>query len=453
MADTPFPIPASLRQTAVFLGNGSTTYGPFGDGWGIFDVADVLVETRAASPGTDPWVPATVTVTKTDPSAVYSTFSIAFASAITSATQIRVTGDRLPRRELAVSKGQALDIDQLERELSAFTVNLQELRRALKALPGIVAGDAASQAAVSAASAQAALTAIQALGVDPSGYLTKAGNLAGLANQATARTNLGLGSAATQPSTAFALAVHTHPASGVTGGIRGFSRNLRTANDAVTPLTKMLVTADELIVKDGGGIGLLLSGVNVAITMGAAGLNSLDTGTEAASTWYYLWVVSDGTNVAGLFSTSAVDCATLGAYTFKALVGAVYNDASSNFRTTRSFGRLVHQVDVLFNPAGVTSWTALSIAIAVPAIAVRAFGRVTIPVNSSRGLRLSSDSAGAYAIAEIITNTGAGTLIDGEYCGGNWDIPVFTAQTIYRKHVDATVFNIYVRGFELPLAT
>lgn len=451
MADTPFPIPASLRQTAVFLGNGSTSYGPFGDGWGIFDVADVLVETRAASPGTDPWVSAAVTVTKTDPSAVYSTFSIAFASAITSATQIRVTGDRLPRRELAVSKGQALDIDQLERELSAFTVNLQEIRRTLKALPGIVAGDAASQAAVSAAAAQAALVAIQGLGVDPSGYLTKSGNLSGLASQATARTNLGLGSAATQPSTAFALAAHTHPASGVTGGIKGFSRNLKTANDAVTPLTKMVVTADDLIVKDGSGIGLLLSGVNVSITMGAAGLNSLDSGTEAASTWYYIWVVSDGANVAGVFSVSAVDCATLGAYTYKALVGAVYNDASSNFRTTRSFGSRVFQTDVeVLNGAGVLALTSLSIAAGVPPAATIVHGRCYVSTANSRGFRLAADSSGLF-LADCSRHDGS-TGVDGQWSGPGFTLPLLTAQTIWRKNAQTAADHVIViNGFDLPL--
>ena len=48
--------------------------------------------------------------------------------------------------------------------------------------------------------------AAKAATFDPALYLSKSGNLAGLANVPTARTNLGLGSSATQDSTAFATA-------------------------------------------------------------------------------------------------------------------------------------------------------------------------------------------------------------------------------------------------------
>ncbi len=210
MPATPYPLPASTRQSAILLGDGSTSYGPFGDGWGIFDEDDVLVETRPASPGTGVFVAAAVTIAKTSPDQAYSPFMVTFPAALTSATQFRVTGDRLPRRELAISRGSALDTLMLERELTALVLAQQEVRRLVKSLPGIAEGDAASQALAAQAAAEAALAQIILLDADPGGYLTKAGNLAGLASVGAARTNLGLGSAAVAASSDFATAAHVH---------------------------------------------------------------------------------------------------------------------------------------------------------------------------------------------------------------------------------------------------
>lgn len=80
-----------------------------------------------------------------------------------------------------------------------------------------------------------------------------------------------------------------------------------------------------------GEVMKLESQANVAIT--ATGANALDTGTEANSTWYYVWLIKHGTNgtVAGLLSTSATAPTLPSGYTHKRLIFAVRNDASGNF--------------------------------------------------------------------------------------------------------------------------
>jgi hypothetical protein len=65
-------------------------------------------------------------------------------------------------------------------------------------------------------------------------FLAKASNLSDLPSVSTARTNLGLGTAATQDSTAFAAAVHTHVIADTTG--------LQTALDAKAPLANPALT-------------------------------------------------------------------------------------------------------------------------------------------------------------------------------------------------------------------
>jgi len=59
----------------------------------------------------------------------------------------------------------------------------------------------------------------------------------------------------------------------------------------------------------------------------------LDTGSEAANTWYSLWAIHNPTTVttAGLLSTSATAPTMPSGYTKKRRVGWIRNDASSNF--------------------------------------------------------------------------------------------------------------------------
>lgn len=128
MVATPYPLPRSLRRSDVMAGDGGTAYGPFGDGWGIFDTADVAVWLKYAGE-TEFALDAGVTVTRTDPSAAYSTFSIEFGAALVAGDSFYVEGARSHERSLAVTRGGQIDSDMLEREFSKTAVVLQELRR------------------------------------------------------------------------------------------------------------------------------------------------------------------------------------------------------------------------------------------------------------------------------------------------------------------------------------
>lgn len=78
--------------------------------------------------------------------------------------------------------------------------------------------------------------------------------------------------------------------------------------------------------------------VNIAV-LGAGGL---DTGAEAASTWYSVWVIADSTGVlpvAGLLSTGGNNPTLLPAgYDIYRRVGYVRNNPSSDFREFVSYG-------------------------------------------------------------------------------------------------------------------
>lgn len=72
---------------------------------------------------------------------------------------------------------------------------------------------------------------------------------------------------------------------------------------------------------------------------GAAGANSIDTGSVANSTTYYIWVIYNPTTTtaAGLFSLSAtIASLTLpSGYTYAKLVGKVATNSSGDFKTPR----------------------------------------------------------------------------------------------------------------------
>lgn len=123
-------------------------------------------------------------------------------------------------------------------------------------------------------------------------------------------------------------------ASAAQAWITGHYRNLNLATGAGADAPKKAtVTAAELILRTAGGDCYRATSLNATVDITASGLNGLDTGAEASATWYYIWVVSDGATTGTCLSTSntAPAAAVTATYPYVALVGAVYNDASSDF--------------------------------------------------------------------------------------------------------------------------
>ena len=74
-------------------------------------------------------------------------------------------------------------------------------------------------------------------------------DLSGVSNQATARTNLGLGTAATAATGDFAATSHTHTGTQVTVDASGFNGNLTTSDDTVQEIAQKL---DDLVIPAAG---------------------------------------------------------------------------------------------------------------------------------------------------------------------------------------------------------
>ena len=97
------------------------------------------------------------------------------------------------------------------------------------------------------------------------------------------------------------------------------------------------VSANQVNIKAGAArdvddsITMVLSS-DLTIDISTSGKNGLDTGSEAASSWYYVWLIKNTTTneVAAIFSLSATSPTLPSGFTKKRLLGTVRNSSSSN---------------------------------------------------------------------------------------------------------------------------
>jgi hypothetical protein len=176
------------------------------------------------------------------------------------------------------------------------------------------------------------------------------------------------------------------------------------------------IDADAVVLFDSGGLSKRFAALNATLAVTAAGANGLDTGSEGSSRWYHIWAIgkTDGT-LDGLLSESASAPTLPSGYTYKGYLGAVYNDASSNFVDFIQSGDLAGtRRDLTTNQvlaSGTqTSYTAISLAAAVPptATAVCMEGGITTSTNSGF-VSFAADGSGTTSIgAQSIVSSTAG---------------------------------------------
>lgn len=236
----------------------------------------------------------------------------------------------------------------------------------------------------------------------------------------------------------------------------GESRNLIVQYATAATLT---ISVDEIVLKNASSKPYnanITTGAPVTVNIAAAaGVNALDTGAEAASTWYYIFVIYDGTTVAGLLSTSSTAPTMPAGYTYKALVGAVRNDGSSNFITFYQRDRRVSLNDtVVFTAkAGATSWTAISGADLtafqglIPPIATYARGNMG-NTASGAGMGIAADASALDACLHV--SDANSTALLSYQMAGIWEVPLKTAQTVYyRMTGTSSDYRLSVRGYTI----
>lgn len=260
--------------------------------------------------------------------------------------------------------------------------------------------------------------------------------------------------------------------------IEEFARG-ETINLVITRPTAATVRvyADRLVLlKDDGAAAALppafiVTSVDVTIDITAAGANGLDAGAEGASDWYTIWVIRDTTNslTRGLLSIT-FDVATgptmPANYTYRRLVGAVYNDASSNFVNFTQRGKRVQYAasqQILTNGISDAAWAALvSLAAFVPdrfaadkPMASRMFGYADIDsLTAATGLTLefAADASGNYRGTKLTHYASGAAWING----GHFEQELLAASPMsfsYRTTDTAGLIraNAYLQGYEIEI--
>lgn len=225
--------------------------------------------------------------------------------------------------------------------------------------------------------------------------------------------------------------------------IQGLFKNLLIVRTSASVCT---ITADMLTVADTSFNCFTINTVSQTATITNSGAGGLDTGVEASTTWYYMWIIrksTDGT-VSALLSTSSTAPTMPSGYDQKALVGAVHNDGSSNFIDFRQVGRIyTYNVwrTITSGNIGTGSWNSVTMTTFVPSgLSNYCFG--TIKTGGSLGA-ITNDSTVATGGTDAANKYGGGAA-DFE----RWELDMITANTLYAIGDNAN-FIMRIHGFHI----
>lgn len=109
---------------------------------------------------------------------------------------------------------------------------------------------------------------------------------------------------------------------------KGYFSNLliKPATEGGAGSRSMVITADSVVMEEPtNGTYYEAKTVNVTLDISTSGVNGLDTGNITVATWYFIWLIFNGTTVASLISLSATAPTMPTGYTYKKLLGAIRN--------------------------------------------------------------------------------------------------------------------------------
>lgn len=132
-------------------------------------------------------------------------------------------------------------------------------------------------------------------------------------------------------------------AGSATSAVRAYN-NLKLINNVSTPNTNVDISATALMLTDATGSPFRVANVAVTINCTTVGVNGLDTGTLTNTTWYYMYIISNGSVTAGLASLSATTPTLPTGYTFFMRVGAFITDGTAAFKRILQFNNRAQYV-------------------------------------------------------------------------------------------------------------
>jgi len=110
-------------------------------------------------------------------------------------------------------------------------------------------------------------------------------------------------------------------------------------NNSGTPNSQMDIDASYVVMTDSSNRPFTATSVDLTVNCATTGANGLDAGSLANATWYYFFIISNGSATAGLASTSATSPTMPSGYTYKVRVGACVTNGSAQFYRIIQNGR------------------------------------------------------------------------------------------------------------------
>lgn len=284
-------------------------------------------------------------------------------------------------------------------------------------------------------------------------YIDVGGNATAIENGPNGQV-LTMVSGAPQWKAPFSGSVSAGGASVGFNGINGSNTNSSTVN----------IKAAQMVLTNDAGDKITVNAVNVLAQLTAPlGVGGLDVGTENSNVWYYVYVVSDGTNVGAVISLdgSAPDATNLGAYTYHFMASVFRNDNSGNIVSFQQLGgdfwiastTVADPASITTALAAVTPTTALTTIL--PPITKYATGIIggSVSAGNTAGLFVwmagSLTGLGLQAVALPFVTTAA---FGFNVYAGNFRIPIFDASApvlYWQGHVVSTKSRVIINGYSL----
>ncbi len=182
-------------------------------------------------------------------------------------------------------------------------------------------------------------------------------------------------------------------------------------NNSGTPNTNIDVAAGSAVMVNSTGASKTVTSPSVTVNTTINGANGLDTGARGNSTWYYMYLISDGSTTAGLASASATAPTLPGIYTYSCRLGAMLTDGSANFyRSLQKGRRTQYKVTSATNTANLfildsgvkgapntPTWIAVSLASCAAPTAIGAFMGLSIAGDGNSAILAPNNAYGSNA--------------------------------------------------------
>jgi len=213
------------------------------------------------------------------------------------------------------------------------------------------------------------------------------------------------------------------------------------------------ITATRVVVVDNNNVPQVLKNVSQTINLSTNGVNGLDTGTLAANTGYYLYIIYNGTAVAGLASTSATAPSLPSGYSYRALLGWCTTDNIASPFNIAEFTQIDDEYiwnvpKLVLNGGSATTATPIYLsagqvqtyAVVPPGITKSISGKILGNGGNTNYLNpttFSSNANAYFAVMAWMSGSGEGSFSK---------LPLLEDQTFYYT-VTSGNSNIYISGF------